>query len=63
MTEIDYRTCVKTQERNDAVYVNKFDDNTVWLSMQLSNASANVRLSTDQAKELIAALTRIVEAA
>jgi type IV pilus biogenesis protein CpaD/CtpE len=47
------------------IYTNVFldkHDESVWLSIQLPNGSANCTLSIEAAKEMIAALTRIVEA-
>lgn len=47
---------------NDArVFVDSFD-NDVWLSIQVKGGSAYATMSKDKARELIAALTLIVEA-
>ena len=61
MTEIDYNTRIETTERSSVVFVDKFDDNEVWLSLQINGGGARTTLTFDQAKEMIAALTRIVE--
>jgi hypothetical protein len=63
MTEIDYQTRIETTERNEVVFVDKYDDNEVWLSIQVNGGSARTTLTFDQAKEMIQALTKIVEAA
>ena len=44
------------------VFVDKYDDGEVWLSIQVAGGRAHCTLTTEQAKEMIAALTRIVEA-
>lgn len=47
---------------NDArVFVDSFD-NDVWLSIQVKGGSAYATMSKEKARELIAALTLIVEA-
>jgi hypothetical protein len=58
-TELDTR--IEATKRGSCVFVDKYDEG-VWLSIQLSNGSANCTLSIEAAKEMIAALTRIVEA-
>jgi hypothetical protein len=60
MTEIDYQTRIETAEDHRVVFVDKFDDNAVWLSIQLPGGSANTTMTFDQAKEMIVALTLIV---
>jgi hypothetical protein len=63
METVDLSTRIDTTERNSAVFVDKFDDGEVWLSIQVACGRAHCTLTTEQAKEMIAALTRIVEAA
>jgi hypothetical protein len=62
MTEIDYNTRVDVENRR-VVFVDKFDDDCVWLSIQVNGGNANTTMTFDQAKKVIAALTRIVEGA
>ena len=57
----DLQTRIETTERGECVFVDKFDDNEVWLSMQISGASARCTLTYDQAREMIAALQRVVD--
>lgn len=61
MTEIDYQTRIETTTRHEVVFVDKYDDNEVWVSVQINGGGARTTLTFDQAKEMIAALTRIVE--
>lgn len=64
MTEtVDLQTRINTTEHNEVVFVDKYDDGVVWLSIQVRGGGAHTTLTTDQAREMIAALTRIVEAA
>ena len=58
---IDLQTRIETTDRNEVVFVDKYDDNEVWLSMQIKGGGAHVCLTNDQAREMIAALTRILE--
>jgi hypothetical protein len=62
MTEIDYQTRIDA-ENGRVVFVDKFDDDAVWLSIQVNGGNANTTMTFDQAKQMIAALTRIVEGA
>jgi hypothetical protein len=54
-------TRIETTERYESVFVDQFDDD-VWLSVRADKGAAHGTLTKDQAKELIAALNRIVEA-
>lgn len=60
MTEIDYTTRIDTTS-NAVVFVDKFDDNEVWLSIQVAGGSANTTLTFNQAREMVEALNRILE--
>lgn len=62
MAEIDYQTRIETTTSGEVVYVDKFDEDTVWLSIQVRGGSARCTLTKDQAKDMIAALIRIVDA-
>ena len=62
MTKIDYQTRIETTTSGEVVYVDKFDEDTVWLSIQVRGGSARCTLTKDQAKDMIAALIRIVDA-
>jgi hypothetical protein len=62
METVDLQTRIDTTERDEVVFVDKYDDGVVWLSLQVRGGGARTTLTTEQAKEMIAALTRIVEA-
>lgn len=63
METVDLQTRIETTERDEVVFVDKFDDGIVWLSVQVRGGGARTTLTTEQAKELIEALSRVVEAA
>ena len=58
----DLQTQIKTTEPYEAVFINKYDDNELWLSIQMPGASARTVLSFDQAREMMAAIQRVLEA-
>ena len=60
-TKEDLQTRIETTERGECVIVDKFDDNEVWLSLQIGGGSARCTLTYDQAREMIAALQRVVD--
>lgn len=62
MTTEDLQTRIETTERNRVVFVDRYDDNEMWLSIQLPGGSANCTMTFDQAREMIAAMTRVLEA-
>lgn len=62
MTKIDYQTAIKTTEPCEVVFVDRYDEDTVWLSIQIRGGSARCTLTKDQAKDMIAALIRVVDA-
>ena len=63
METVDLQTRIETTERDEVVFVDKFDDGIVWLSVQVRGGGARTTLTTEQAKQLIEALSRVVEAA
>ena len=58
--EKDYNLHICASE-NRAVFVDKFDDETVWLSIQTPGGSSNVTLTFKEARQVVAAINRIVE--
>jgi hypothetical protein len=53
---------IDTEKQNTYVFVSHFesDDCRVWLSITQLNASCNVQLSEDQARELIEAIETVL---
>jgi hypothetical protein len=58
--EMELYTRIETTEKNQYIVADENGD-TVWLSVNVLNAGARVTLTPDQAKDLIAALIRIVD--
>lgn len=47
---------------NSHVFVNRYDEGVVWLSLYIRHGSISTLLTHEQAKELIAALQQVVAA-
>jgi hypothetical protein len=47
---------------NSHVFVNRYDEDTVWLSLYVRHGNVATVLTHEQAKELIAALQQVVTA-
>ena len=60
MTTEDYQTQIKGRNYNSHVFVDVFDDDGVWLSVSSSAGGTRIVLSKAQAKDMIAALIRVV---
>ena len=61
-TEQDFSVRIDTIERQDMVFVDKFDDDQLWLSIKVRNGGAHVVLTFEQARQMQAAINRILEA-
>ena len=61
----DLQTRIETDDTDRVVFIDRYDDNEVWLSIQVRGGGANCVLRRDQALEMIAAINRAlgVEAA
>lgn len=57
--ELEFRI---SAQYSDAIRVSQYDDKEVFVSMQVRGGSTYTVLTTAQAKELIEALSKIVEA-
>jgi len=62
MSIVDKLTTRINGTQNSHIFVDKLQDNTVWINANVRDGGVRITLSMDQAKEMIAALTRIVEA-
>ena len=60
--EISYQTRINGTERNTYIFVDKSSNNEVWFSANVSGGHTHIVMSNEQAKDMIAALIRIVEA-
>lgn len=61
MTTEDISFRIHTTMEYQHIYVDKNDDD-VWLSVNVRGGHTHVTLTKEQAKEMIEALTRVVEA-
>jgi hypothetical protein len=50
-----------TQPRERVVFVDKYDDDELWLSIQINGGGANCTLTFEQAKQMIAALQTVID--
>lgn len=62
MPSKDFQTTINTTDRGECVFVDQFDDEAVWLSIQVRGGSAHVTLTNEQAATMVAALTAILTA-
>lgn len=60
MPDQDFQTTIKTTERGECIFVDKFDDEAVWLSIQVRGGGAHVTMTNEQAAQMLAALTAIL---
>jgi hypothetical protein len=60
MTKEDFQTQVKGREYNSHLFVDVYDDDGVWLSVNSSAGGTRIIMNKQQAKDMIAALIRIV---
>jgi hypothetical protein len=59
-TTEDFQTQVKGREYNSHLFVDVYDDDGVWLSVNSSAGGTRMIMNKQQAKDMIAALIRIV---
>ncbi len=57
----DLQTQIKTTESYQSVFIDKYDDGEMWLSIQLMGGGAHVTLTFEQAREMMEAMTRVLE--
>jgi hypothetical protein len=60
MTKEDFQTMIKGREYNHHMFVDAYDDDSIWISMSVPSARSHLTLTKDQAKDMIAALIRVV---
>ena len=56
----DFQTRIDTTEHNECVFVDKYDDNELWLSIQINGGGARTVLTFEQAREMVAAINRVL---
>ena len=60
MTTEDFQTQIKGKEYNHYMFVDVYDDDSIWINMTVPSARAHMTLTKEQAKDVIAALIRVV---
>ena len=62
MTETqDFQTSINTTENNERVFVDKFDEGVLWLSIQVRGGGAHVTIERDEAIKMLEAMKRVLE--
>ena len=61
-TEVDLNTRINGAEYNQYMFVDEYDENNIWLSMNVVGGRTHMTMTKESAKDLVAALIRIVEA-
>jgi len=56
----DLQTRIDTTDFHEVVFVDKYDDGELWLSIQVNGGGARTVLTFDQARKMIAAMTRVL---
>ena len=62
MEKVDTQTRIKGMDNGAYIFVDLFNDNQVWLNLNVSGANIHTVLNKEQAKDMIAALINIVNA-
>lgn len=56
----DLQTQIKTTEAYESVFIDKFDDNELWLSIQVNGGGARCTLTFEQARQMVEAINRVL---
>ena len=57
----DLQTRIETADGFErVVFVDKYDDNEMWLSIQVSGGGVNCTLTFDQARKMVEAINRVL---
>ena len=60
-TTEDLQTIIKAADNGDSVFVDKFDDGVLWLSLQVRGGGAHVCIERDEALKMLEAIKRVLE--
>ena len=61
MTTEEFQVNIKTTEPYECVFVDKFDDNQLWISIQVRNGGARCVIERDEALKMLEAIKRVLE--
>ena len=56
----DFNACINTAEKHSLVFIDKFNEGSIWLNVQISCGNAGCLLTLDQARQMIEALENIL---
>jgi hypothetical protein len=56
----DKSVMIKTREGMRIIYLDEYTDKEIWISIQLAGGGANTSMTIAQAKDMIAALNKMV---
>jgi S-methylmethionine-dependent homocysteine/selenocysteine methylase len=58
----DKSIMIKTREGKRIIHIDEYTDKEIWISIQLAGGGASTSMTVEQAKQMIAGLTSLVEA-
>jgi hypothetical protein len=57
----DKSIMIKTREGNRTIFIDEYTDKEIWISIQVAGGGASTSMTVEQAKQMIAGLTKFVE--
>lgn len=61
-TEIDFQAKINGTESGSYLFVDKYSAEEVWINVNVRGGNTRITMTNEEAKDMIAALIRIVEA-
>jgi len=56
----DLQTQIKTTEAYQSVFIDRYDDGELWLSIQVAGGGAHCTLTFEQARQMAEAINRVL---
>lgn len=56
----DLQTQIKTTEAYQSVFIDRYDDGELWLSIQVAGGGAHCTLTFEQARQMVEAINRVL---
>lgn len=56
----DLQTRIDTTDLHEVVFIDKYDDGELWLSIQVNGGGARTVLTFDQARQMVEAMNRVL---
>lgn len=60
-TTDELNTHIQGQEYGECVFIDRFEEGVLWLSVQIQGGGARIVLPFDKAREMVAAINRVLE--